>query len=142
MWKNNQPAHLAKSWRMTGAIPPPTEMSFIYIHILHRRQFNSYIRRKIRILWIVWKWCINQRALMETVSNWGFVKAENRWCPVYEHMFGVELKKCLIRYSHFCKHFFCLHKCNDIWGYVFTNKIYTSEMYVPFHVKTVNFVRF
>ena len=135
MWKNNQPAHLAKSSRMTGAILPPTDMSFIYIHILHRKKFTSCIRQTIRILWSVWKWRINQRTLMETVSNGGFVTAENRWCPVFELMFGVELKKCLILYSSFCNTSFLYTNALIFWGYVFTNKIYALEMYVPFHVK-------
>jgi len=72
---------------------------------------------------------------METLSNGGFVTAENRWCPVFELMFGVELKKFLIRYSHFCNTSFLYTNAMIFTGYVFTNQIYASEMYVHFLVK-------
>ena len=61
--------------------------------------------------------------------------AENRWCPVFELMFGVELKKCLIFYSHFCNTSFPYRNAMICTGYVFTNQIYASEMYVHFLVK-------
>jgi len=64
------------------------------------------------------------------------VTVENRWCPAFGLLFGVDIKEVLITAFPFLEHLLSLQECNDIFRRCFTYIIYITEINVSFQVKT------
>ena len=117
--KNNKPAHLSRRFTVTGAILPPTGMSFMCLHMpLFLAQEEIYFLYWAKNTNFVTRLQVAQKR-EGLIGN----RVQQRVCDIGKWVVP------------FLEHLLSLQECNDILRRCFTYLIYTSKIYVPFHVK-------